>query len=84
MKSITLRSHVGEDGVLKLQVPLDVTNTDLEVMVIVQPIADTSQLEAAQEKSWSPGFFEEVIGGWEGEPLVRESQGEYEDREEFQ
>lgn len=73
MKSITLRSHVGEDGVLKLQVPLDVINTDLEVMVIVQPITTTSSPEAYQEKEWLPGFFEEVIGGWEGEPLVRES-----------
>jgi len=84
MKSIMLRSHVGEDGVLKLQVPLELTNTDLEVMVIVQPITNTPQSEASQDKGWLPGFFEEVIGSWEGEPLVRESQGEYEDREEFQ
>jgi hypothetical protein len=28
-----------------------------------------------------PGFFEEVIGGWVGESLVREPQGEYETRE---
>jgi hypothetical protein len=42
-------------------------------MVIVQPITTTSSPEAYQEKHWLPGFFEEVIGGWEGEPLVRES-----------
>lgn len=38
-----------------------------------------SQLQ--QRKGWMPGFFEEVIGGWVGEPLVREPQGEYETRE---
>ena len=38
-----------------------------------------SQLQ--QSKGWRPGFFEEVIGGWVGEPLVREPQGEYETRE---
>jgi len=28
-----------------------------------------------------PGFFEEVIGGWAGEPLERAEQGEFETRE---
>jgi antitoxin ParD1/3/4 len=40
-----------------------------------------SQLQ--QKKGWMPGFFEEVIGGWVGEPLVREPQGEYEAREQM-
>lgn len=31
-----------------------------------------------------PGFFEEVLGSWEGEPLVRPEQLEYEPREELQ
>lgn len=29
---------------------------------------------------WPEGFFEEVIGGWEGD-LERPAQGEYEERE---
>jgi antitoxin ParD1/3/4 len=32
-------------------------------------------------KGWIPGFFEEVIGGWVGEPLERAEQGAYEIRE---
>ncbi len=32
-------------------------------------------------KAWNPGFFEEVIGGWEGEPLVRGPQPEYQERD---
>jgi hypothetical protein len=34
-------------------------------------------------KGWQPGFFEEVIGGWEGEKLVRDIQPDYEQREEL-
>jgi hypothetical protein len=34
-------------------------------------------------KGWQQGFFEEVIGGWKGEPLIREEQGQYEEREQF-
>ncbi len=32
---------------------------------------------------WPEGFFEEVIGGWQGEPLCRPPQGHVEQRDEF-
>ena len=35
------------------------------------------------EGGWPPGFFEEVVGSWEGEPLVRPDQGEFEKRREL-
>ncbi len=37
MQALTLKSHVGPDGILKLQVPVKISNADLEVMLIVQP-----------------------------------------------
>jgi len=79
METITLHSRVGADGVLKLQVPVKLTNTDLDVVLIVQPVAS-----GGQEPGWPPGFFEEVAGGWQGELLVREDQGQYEVREELE
>lgn len=33
--------------------------------------------------TWLPGFFDEVLGGWQGEPLTRGPQGEHEAREEW-
>ena len=30
---------------------------------------------------WPAGYFENVIGGWKGDPLVRPAQGDYEKRE---
>ena len=32
---------------------------------------------------WPKGFFEQVAGGWKGEPLERPVQGKYEGREMF-
>jgi hypothetical protein len=43
-----------------------------------------SQSNLTTPKSWEPGFFEEVIGGWEGEKLTRDIQPDYEQREELQ
>lgn len=31
--------------------------------------------------AWPAGFFEEVVGGWQGEPLQRPTQGQFEARE---
>ncbi|WP_238993849.1 hypothetical protein [Calothrix sp. PCC 6303] len=47
------------------------TNEELEVMVIFQPLKSSVQVETPQTLGWMPGFFEEVIGGWSGEPLER-------------
>jgi plasmid stability protein len=33
-----------------------------------------------EELGWPPGFFERTAGRWEGEPLIRGEQGEYEQR----
>jgi hypothetical protein len=84
MESIKLNSHVGDDGVLQIQVPVGFKNEDLEVMVIFQRLkSPESKLAALESKGWQPGFFEEVIGSWQGEPLERPEQLPYEIREEL-
>jgi hypothetical protein len=42
-------------------------------------LADLVVNEVAGE--WPEGFFEEVVGGWKGEPLRRPKQGRVERRE---
>jgi len=42
-------------------------------------LADLVVSEVAGE--WPKGFFEEVVGGWKGEPLERPDQGQIEKRE---
>ena len=36
--------------------------------------------KTSEELGWSPGFFERTSGKWQGEPLTRGEQGEYEQR----
>ncbi|BAZ36729.1 hypothetical protein NIES4101_26490 (plasmid) [Calothrix sp. NIES-4101] len=71
MQSIKVVSRVGSDGILHLDVPVGMTNEELEVMVIFQPLKSSVQSETPQLLGWMSGFFEEVIGGWVGEPLER-------------
>jgi hypothetical protein len=45
MHSITLKSHIGQDGLLKVHLP-DMQNTDIEVVIVYQ--ADQSQAVEAE------------------------------------
>jgi hypothetical protein len=71
MQTITLNAHADSDGFLHLKVPRNLINRNFKVKLIVQP----------EELGWTPGFFEKTAGAWEGEPLTRGEQGEYEQRE---
>jgi hypothetical protein len=75
MESIQLKTHVGHDGLLQIKLPEQIANSEVEVVVIYQPVDKT------KKRSWSPGFFERTFGAWVGEPLVREPQGEFPQRE---
>lgn len=80
MQSIKIRSQVGADGVLKLEIPLGLAETDLEVMVVFQPISAISEVE---QLGWPANFFESTFGSFRDEPLVRESEGNCEIRDEL-
>ena len=38
MQTVKLRSRVGEDGILRLNVPIGLNNTELDVIVVVQTV----------------------------------------------
>lgn len=83
MESIKLKSRIGKDGILQVQVPDDLRNQELEIMIIFQPIVLPQEISSNQNsdtpesRGWSPGFFENVVGSWEGEPLERSPQLPY-------
>jgi hypothetical protein len=53
MQTIKLNTRVGGDGILRLELPLDVSDTELEVLVVVQ---------RKEKRGWPPGYFERTAG----------------------
>lgn len=51
-----------------------------EIQFILEKVTKDSGLTP----KWSEGFLEQVVGGWQGEPLTRAAQGEYEQRDELE
>ncbi|MFB2878203.1 hypothetical protein [Floridanema aerugineum] len=76
---ILVHSHVGSDGILQLQVPTEFKDTDLKVTITIQSV-NPAEKKTPEELGWTPGFFERTAGAWEGEPLTRAQQGEFEER----
>ena len=77
MDSIKVKVYIGEDGIFSTHLPI--TNQEIEAMVIYQP-AKTLET-SSQKRQWSSHFFEKTFGRWEGKPLEREPQPEYQERE---
>ena len=57
MQSLHLKTHVGEDGLLTVQMPPEVKDMELDVTVVFQP---TSKGEQPRHNAW-------------GKPITRES-----------
>ncbi|HEY9849985.1 MAG TPA: hypothetical protein V6D28_11040 [Leptolyngbyaceae cyanobacterium] len=81
MQTIKLHSYVGDDGILHLDVPVGIADTDLEITVTVQPVTGI-ETETHQGKGWPPGFFEETFGSLKDEPLEIDSEGVFDDWDE--
>lgn len=76
MTTRVIRSKVGADGVLHLDLPLGIQEASQEVDVIVQSVRPTKLLTQEEWKA----FIDRTAGTWQGE-FERPEQGEYEVRE---
>lgn len=83
MHSIKLKKHVGADGVLHLDIPVGVTDKEVEIMVIYQPIEAEIKQQTPEDLGYPPDFFEQTYGICADDPIVIDSEGEFEEREEI-
>ncbi|MEX0272647.1 hypothetical protein AB3R30_26415 [Leptolyngbyaceae cyanobacterium UHCC 1019] len=85
METRSLRTKVGEDGILKIQLPSEIANQELDIVIVFQTTEGFSHSsKTPEELGYSGKFLNEVIGSWEGEPLKRPEQLPFDEREEIQ
>jgi hypothetical protein len=70
-----VRSKVGSDGILHLELPLGIEDAGREVQVTVEPLPAGSM----SPEDWDKGILA-TAGKWQGD-FERPDQGEYEKRE---
>ncbi|MDB9447514.1 hypothetical protein [Anabaena sp. CS-542/02] len=83
MNSIKLTKRVGKDGILHLEIPVGITDKEVEIMVIYQQIEIPNMQKTPEELGWPPGFFEQTYGSCQDDPIVIDSEGDFEEREEI-
>ena len=66
MESIRIRQHIGQDGILHFNVPIGLTEQDVEVLVIYQPIQASTQ---------SPRSLEQLYGICADDPIMLDDRG---------
>lgn len=52
-----------------------------EITSILENVTENTPIISPKNRGWSPGFFQQTCGCWEGEELVREPQPEAQERE---
>jgi hypothetical protein len=83
-KNIKLNSYVGKDGMLHLDIPVDVRETELEVTVTLKPIGSKILTEEEIKNLEWHDFIEMTYGCLADDPIIRYPQGEYDVRENIE
>lgn len=76
MTRTVIRSKLGKDGVLHLDVPFGISEASRDVEVTVEPVMTQPQMT---QEEWA-AFINRTAGTWQGE-FTRPEQGEFETRD---
>lgn len=66
MESIKVRQRVGPDGILHLDIPVELSDWDVEVVVIYQPVQSLTTVEPS---------LEALYGICADDPIILDQQG---------
>jgi hypothetical protein len=67
METLKFKTRVGSDGVVKLEIPTDLRDQEVEIVLVMQPLA----VEPLDNMGYPIGYFEETYGMFADEPLKR-------------
>lgn len=81
MNSIHIRALVNREGCIELPIPQQYHGKLLDLVIVYEPVQEAVNGQTAQPVGWPAGLYEATAGAWQGELLVRESQGGYEERD---
>ncbi|MDL5056251.1 hypothetical protein [Geitlerinema calcuttense] len=65
MESIKVRQHIGQDGILHLEIPVGLREQDVEVMVIYQSVPSLTTIEP----------LESLYGICADDPIILDDEG---------
>ena len=70
MESISLRGRVLADGTLELRVPTRLSGTDVDVMIVLQPVQPEEPTAQFKDSSWPEGYLDRTFGSLHDDPIT--------------
>jgi hypothetical protein len=80
MQTITMKARADRDGVVKLEIPTDLADREVEIVLVMQAL-DTEPLD---DMGYPIGYFEETYGSFADEPLERNQPLQPDARDEIE
>jgi hypothetical protein len=77
--TISAKGRVKEDGALDLHVITGLPETDVEILLVFEPIAGKNG-EADRGTGWPQGYFENTFGCLRDNPIIPEPPPHFETR----
>lgn len=73
MEAIKFTTRVGEDGLVQLRLPAEMSNQEVELILVVQA-QQQDDVISVDEYGWPIGFFERTYGALADDPIERGEQ----------
>lgn len=77
METMKVKAHIKDDGILKLEVPTNLSAGEVEVVLVLQE----SQPKQVDANGYPIGFFDRTYGALADDPIERPVQLPLEERD---
>jgi len=71
MQTFTLKARADKDGVLRLEIPTNQADQELEIVLVMQTIHDATADEPVDVMGYPIGYFDETYGSMADDPIER-------------
>ena len=83
MVTIAAKGRVSRDGTLDLRVTTGLPETDVDVLLVLEPLVSKDAQTASSKAAWPEGFFERTFGSLRDTPIACEPPPQFEVRREL-
>lgn len=80
MQTLTLTARTDKDGIVRLEIPTDTVNQEIEIVVVMQPVT----AEPLDAMGYPLNYFEETYGMFADDPIERHQPPLPDARDEFE
>ncbi|MGB7337960.1 MAG: hypothetical protein WBC91_03630 [Phototrophicaceae bacterium] len=67
MKTITVKARADKDGIVRLEIPTQQADQELEIVLVMQTLTN----ELVDEMGYPIGYFDETYGSLADDPIER-------------